>query len=106
MWLEGTRTSKERVRRLMRAHALQAPHRTGHAHGPKAHDGTITTADRGAAMTSKPVALLLADLWVGSQSDAFDNALAEYWRRPTGVQGAVTMLRPAAGAIQPFLLWG
>ena len=31
------------VRRLMREHALQAPHRVGHAHGPKAHDGTITT---------------------------------------------------------------
>ena len=39
----GIRTSKERVRRLMREHALQAPHRVGHAHGPKAHDGTITT---------------------------------------------------------------
>ena len=26
-----------------RKHALQAPSRTGHAHGPKAHDGTITT---------------------------------------------------------------
>ena len=24
-------------------HDLQAPHRAGHAHGPKAHDGTITT---------------------------------------------------------------
>ena len=35
---------KKRVRRLMREHALQAPHRVGHAHGPKAHDGTITTA--------------------------------------------------------------
>ena len=34
----------ERVRRLMREHDLQAPHRVGHAHGPKAHDGTITTA--------------------------------------------------------------
>ena len=22
---------------------IQAPHRAGHAHGPKAHDGTITT---------------------------------------------------------------
>ena len=40
----GIRTSKERVRRLMREHDLQAPHRVGHAHGPKAHDGTITTA--------------------------------------------------------------
>ena len=34
---------QERVRRLMREHDLQAPHRVGHAHGPKAHDGTITT---------------------------------------------------------------
>ena len=40
---EGIRTSKERVRRLMREHGLQAPHRVGHPHGPKAHDGTITT---------------------------------------------------------------
>ena len=39
----GMRTSKERVRRLMREHDLQAPPRAGHAHGPKAHDGTITT---------------------------------------------------------------
>ena len=45
--VEGTRTSKERVRRLMRAHDLQAPHRTGHAHGPKVPDvmwGTDMTA--------------------------------------------------------------
>ena len=41
--VEGWRTAKERVRRLMRAHDLQAPSRTGHAHGPTAHDGTITT---------------------------------------------------------------
>ena len=41
--VEGIRTSQERVRRLMREHALQAPHRVGQAHGPKAHDGTITT---------------------------------------------------------------
>ena len=39
----GRRTSKERVRRLMREHDLHAPPRAGHAHGPKAHDGTITT---------------------------------------------------------------
>jgi hypothetical protein len=31
------------VRRLMREHGLQAPHRVGHPHGPRAHDGTITT---------------------------------------------------------------
>lgn len=27
----------------MREHGLQAPQRVGHPHGPKAHDGTITT---------------------------------------------------------------
>ena len=27
----------------MREHDLQAPHRVGQVHGPKAHDGTITT---------------------------------------------------------------
>ena len=41
--IEGIRASKERVRRLMREHGLQAPHRAGSPHGPKAHDGTITT---------------------------------------------------------------
>jgi transposase InsO family protein len=40
---QGIRTSKERVRRLMREHGLQGPQRTGHPHGPKAHDGTIIT---------------------------------------------------------------
>ena len=40
---EGIRTSQERVRRLMREHDLQASHRVGRAHGPKVHDGTITT---------------------------------------------------------------
>jgi putative transposase len=39
----GIRTSKERVRRLMREHGLQAPTRVGHRHGPRAHDGTIVT---------------------------------------------------------------
>ena len=42
--VERIRTSQERVRRLMREHGLQAPYRAGHAHGPKAHDGTIPTA--------------------------------------------------------------
>jgi putative transposase len=40
---QGIRTSKERVRRLMREHGLQATQRVGHPHGPKAHDGTIIT---------------------------------------------------------------
>jgi putative transposase len=41
-WQE-VRTSKARVLRLMREAKLLAPTRIGHAHGPKAHDGTITT---------------------------------------------------------------
>jgi putative transposase len=41
---QGVRTSKARVLRLMREAQLLAPTRVGHAHGPKAHDGTITTA--------------------------------------------------------------
>jgi putative transposase len=40
---QDVRTSKGRVLRLMRAAKLLAPTRLGHAHGPKAHDGTITT---------------------------------------------------------------
>ena len=40
---EGIRTSPERVRRLMKEHGLQAPHKKGHPHGPRAHDGTIRT---------------------------------------------------------------
>lgn len=35
--------SKRRVLQLMRRHQLLAPTRDGHPHGPKAHDGTITT---------------------------------------------------------------
>ena len=38
---KGISVSKERVRRLMRAHGLQAPARAGAARGPKVHDGTI-----------------------------------------------------------------
>jgi len=40
---QGVRTSKARVLRLMREAQLLAPTRVGHAHGPAAHDGTITT---------------------------------------------------------------
>jgi putative transposase len=39
----GVRTSRRRVLRLMREHDLLAPQRVGRPHGPKAHDGTITT---------------------------------------------------------------
>ena len=37
----GLRTSKERVRRLMRENGLSAPARTGRPTGPRNHDGTI-----------------------------------------------------------------
>src|SRR5699024_270961 len=37
----GLRTSKERVRRLMRENGLSAPARTGRPMGPRNHDGTI-----------------------------------------------------------------
>ena len=40
---QSVRTSKARVLRLMREAHLLAPTRVGQAHGPKAHDGTITT---------------------------------------------------------------
>ena len=40
---KGVRTAAEPVRRLMREHHLQAPRKGGPAHGPVAHDGTITT---------------------------------------------------------------
>jgi putative transposase len=39
----GIRTSKERVRRLMREHGLQAPGAPRRQRGNKAHDGRITT---------------------------------------------------------------
>ena len=39
----GIRTSRRRTLRLMRENGLLAPHRVGHRHGPKAHDGTIIT---------------------------------------------------------------
>ena len=41
----GVRTSRERVRRVMREHGLQAPHRVGHVRGPRAHERSII-ADR------------------------------------------------------------
>jgi putative transposase len=37
----GLRTSKERVRRLMRENGLQAANRPGRPRGPRNHDGTI-----------------------------------------------------------------
>jgi len=42
---QGIRTSKRRVLRLMREHALLAPQRVGRPRGPKNHEGTITADD-------------------------------------------------------------
>lgn len=42
-YLKDIRTSKRRTLRLMREHGLLAPQRAGRAHGPKAHDGVIST---------------------------------------------------------------
>lgn len=41
---EGIRTSPRRTLRIMRKKNLLAIQRTGHRHGPKAHDGTIKTS--------------------------------------------------------------
>ena len=38
---QGLRSSKERVRRLMRENGLSAAARTGRPTGPRNHDGTI-----------------------------------------------------------------
>ena len=40
---KGTRTSKERIRRVMRDHNLQAPHFPKRTRGSKSHNGRITT---------------------------------------------------------------
>ena len=48
MWAKlrykGIRTFRERTRRVMRENNLLAPQRAGNRHGPKAHDGTLTTS--------------------------------------------------------------
>ena len=40
---EGVRAGKPRILRLMRTAGLLAPQRAGSPHGPRVHDGTITT---------------------------------------------------------------
>jgi transposase InsO family protein len=42
--IKGMRAAPLRIMRIMRENGLQAIKRTGHSHGPKAHDGTIKTA--------------------------------------------------------------
>lgn len=39
--LKGMAVCRERLRRLLRTHGLQAPHRQGQPQGPRVHDGTI-----------------------------------------------------------------
>lgn len=72
--LIGIRTSRRRVLRLMRGHGLLAHQRVGRAHGPKAHDGTITTeridlmwgADLTSVMTGEGQAVVLVAIDHGS----------------------------------------
>jgi hypothetical protein len=65
----GLRTSKERVRRLMRENGLQAASRPGRPRGPRTHDGTIIpeTIDTmwGADMTSADHHVADDDLHLG-----------------------------------------
>jgi putative transposase len=57
----GIRTSKRRVLRLTREHALQAPGRVGRPHGPRAHDGTIRTTQVDAMWGSDLTSTLTAE---------------------------------------------
>ncbi|MFZ1428939.1 MAG: hypothetical protein WAS21_19450 [Geminicoccaceae bacterium] len=43
MHFTGIRTSRRRILRIMREHGLSAHQRVCRVHGPKAHNGTITT---------------------------------------------------------------
>ena len=83
----GIRTSLERVRRLMREHDLQAPHRVGHAHGPKAHDGTITTAAPDVMWGTD----MTATVTVG------EGAASSSWPSITARPSASACMRPSAG---------
>jgi transposase InsO family protein len=62
----GVRVSKERVRRVMREHGLQAPVRFGPARGPRQHDGTIHTArpDEMWGTDATRVALAVGYVWI------------------------------------------
>jgi putative transposase len=64
----GIRTSKERVRRLMREHNLQAPVRVGKPRGPRHHDGSITTDAPDVLWGKDMTATLLAS---GQQANVF-----------------------------------
>ena len=96
--VERIRTSQERVRRLMREHGLQAPYRAGHAHGPKAHDGTITTAAPdvmwGTDMTSTVTRPQMSDVWyarqIAKQEIAAGCHASTIRKHMTGRPGAVT----------------
>ena len=85
--VEGIRTSQERVRRLMREHDLQAPHRAGHAHGPKAHDGTITT--------EVPDVMWGTDMT--TTVTVSEGAASSSWPSITAQPSASACMRPSAG---------
>ena len=66
---QGLRTSKERVRRLMRESGLSAATRVGRPRGPRAHDGTIVP-ERVDAMGDEPSSA------IGSRTMANDRTAA------------------------------
>ena len=73
---KGVRTSKRQVLRLMRAHQLLAPQRAGRAHGPRAHDGTITT-ERVDEMWGTDLTSVVTDEGVASIFVAVDHGSTE-----------------------------
>ena len=74
--LQGLRTSKRRVLRLMREHGLLAPTRAGRPHGPRAHDGTIRT-ERVDVMGGTDLTSVLTDEGVATIFVAVDHCSTE-----------------------------
>jgi putative transposase len=72
----GIRTSRRRVLRLTRGHGLLAHQRTGHPHGPRAHDGTITT-DRVDTMWGTDMTAVMTDEGQAAVFVAVDHCSAE-----------------------------
>lgn len=64
----GIRADEERVRLLMREHALQAPGRPRRELGPRVHDGTITTSMPDQMWGTDATSVLLVD---GQQATVF-----------------------------------
>ncbi len=73
----GLRTSKERVRRLMRENGLQATARPGRPRGPRGHDGTIIPERTDAMWGTDMTAALTVEHGQVAVFVAVDHASAE-----------------------------